>query len=95
MKVCSIIPQVYNRIGYVDSKLFEEIEDSLKINLKGKELRNSVKSIYEFFKSNDFKNVFGDWELYRAIKYNNPTNEQLLLFSKYYNLLSYKMRFLV
>ena len=83
-KVCSIIPQVANSTGTVDSKLFTEINESLKSQFQGVELREKTKSVFKAYHSPDFKSIVGDYELYNSVINNTMSKAQKSKFNTLY-----------
>lgn len=75
---CSINPQVYNGSKLVDSELF----DSIRKKGLG---RDWTKHVYNAYKSKDFSNMFGDWQLYRNAVHNRLTPSQNATFYTLYN----------
>ena len=78
LKKCNVYPQVFNSTEYVDSKLFKTILSNVKD-------REKAKSIYEAYHSKDFKDLFGDWNIYQSVKFNKLTEEQNAVFQSVYN----------
>lgn len=81
-KVCSIIPQVTNSTGLVESNLFKTIQSSLPH--KGRELRARTKSIYAAYHSNDFKSIVGDFKLYNSVLHNSMSSTEEAEFKTVY-----------
>ena len=85
MKICSVIPQIANRTGYVDSKLFTQITNSLKGIEDKSQARDKAKQMYEFIHSNEFMTMFGDWKLYQRYKLGTMTELDIVKFKSKYN----------
>ena len=86
MKVCSVVPQVTNGTGLVDSELFTAISNVLAgQGLTGLALRNATKEVYKTYQSKDFTQVLGDWRLYKSVMFNNMNSIQAIRFNSVYN----------